>query len=226
MHPAIRLPDSARRLYVVGQLHGALDELQAVDEMVARHLSTREGQKAVVLHAGGSIDKGNRVPELLSCLESRTHVAAASVVYLLGAHEWLMLRAIGADKRAALEWLLSGAEASLDRWGVPTRDWVAMLPEAIPKSHIAFVQALPACAVAGQINFVCSTFTDVRARPFGLFGHPIAAEALAGGRPLTSIGAFSDLMRGTAPEPWTVDDIWTVERVQCAVLERSRTSSG
>lgn len=216
----MRLKEASPRLYVVGQLHGALNDLLLLDEMIARDVARFEAVGAAVLHAGGYIDKGNQVPELLDYLEHRTHVGSARVTYLLGAHEWLMSRAVCGDRRAALQWLLSGAEASLGRWGVPTRDWIKTLPTTIPQNHIDFLRSLPASAVIGQTRFVCSSFVTGSTQPFGLFGQSGAAEALFGDGPICAIGGDSDVMRSVAPHPWMVRDLWTVERVFCTVLDR------
>ena len=115
------------RLYIVGQLHGAPHDLEVLDQMIAQDIAAKPTLNSAVLHAGGYIDKGNEVPELLGALEHRNEIQGTPVIYLLGAHEWLMLRAVGGDQHASLQWLLSGAEASLDRWNVPTENWSANL---------------------------------------------------------------------------------------------------
>jgi len=218
--PEVEIQDGVLRLYVVGPVHGALNALRALDGVISCDVAKHRPGEAAVLHAGGYIDKGDQVPQLLSYLIDRAHLGSARVTYLLGAHEWLMLRALTGDRRAALEWLLSGAEASLDGWGVPARNWVERLPSAIPKSHMAFVNELPACAVIGGTRFACSSFAVGPARPFGLIARPGPIDELFGGEPATAIGSFSDLLRGAAPEPWVVRDVWTADRISCAVLDR------
>lgn len=210
-----------KRLYIVGQLHGALRDLEILDEMIAQEIMATPAKNSAVLHAGGYIDKGNGVPELLGALEHRNEIQEAPVIYLLGAHEWLMLRAMRGDSRASLQWLLSGAEASLDRWNVPTENWGANLATSIPGSQLDFLQRMPTCARIGDARFVCSTFIVEDARPFGLFGQQAEMGMPPSEQPLTAIGYHSDLMiRGAVPPAWSFCMGWTSGRVQCVVVER------
>jgi hypothetical protein len=218
-HAETRIEGSIGRLYVVGQIHGAPDDIGELDERIARDAEPLAGQ-VMVLHAGGYIDKGNQVPELLEYLSRRNNVGVAAVTYLLGAHEWLMLRTLDGDRRAAVEWLLSGAEASLDRWQVPLQDWVSLLASSIPAQQIAFLRGLSATAFDGQTHFFCETFGTGPAQPLGLFGQlgDPGATLTKNGR--TPVGNFSDIMRHSAPAPWTVSAVWTAGRVRCAVVDR------
>jgi serine/threonine protein phosphatase 1 len=170
-----------------------------MDELIADDASTHQGGDAVILHAGGYIDKGNQVPELLNRIERRVHVGSIPVIYLLGAHEWLMLRAVSGNRQAALEWLLSGAEASLDRWRVPVEDWIEHLKTTIPQSQIDFLHALPVSAFDGRRRFFCETFSGGPALPFGLFGRPGGMEALFDQAVATPVGNLSGVMRMDGP---------------------------
>jgi hypothetical protein len=216
------IKDSVARLYIVGPVHGALDDLTTLDRRIARDALARQSDETLVLHAGSYIDKGNHVPELLSILERRLRVETAPVIYLMGAHEWLMLRTLAGDRHAALLWLLSGAESSLDAWQVPVDDWIARLPAAIPGGHLAFLKSLPLSASAGATRFVSATFAKAEARPFGLTGGLGIEWGLLDDGRLTPIGSASELMREVAPPGWQVCDIWSEGALDCVVLDRLR----
>jgi len=216
----VHLPDSVVDLYVVGQLHGAPDALRAIDERIARDSASRDPGAAAVLHAGGYIDKGNQVPELLDRLVRRGDVSGVPVTYLLGAHEWLMSRTLDGDRRAALKWLLSGAEASLDRWRVPTEDWISALTGIVPGNVSAFLRGLPVCAWTGRQAFACGTFADGPARPFGLLTDLAMPHGLVAGR-FTPIDNFTSIARHETAVPWAVRDRWAVNGIVCEALVRN-----
>jgi hypothetical protein len=209
-----------QRLYMVGQIHGALDDLKRLDDRITRDLVGLQQGEASLLHAGGYIDKGNQVPELLDYLAARPALGVASMIYLLGAHECLMLRAIEGDQRAALEWLLSGAEASLDRWGVSIKNWQANLEKVILRSHVDFLRALPIYASDGRTRFFCETFANGPARPFGLASETASLDALEERPFCLSIGNFSRFMHGGAPDHWLLREMFAAGGIRCAVFER------
>lgn len=213
----VQLGDDVQRLYVVGHLHGAPERLAGLDDWIAADAEDLPQGAAVVLHAGGYIDKGNHVPELLDQLALRTQIGGVAVTYLMGAHEWLLLRALDGDRRAGLLWLLSGAEASLERWGAPTSsDWQERLASTIPADHLAFLRRLSMSALHGQVRFACRSLIEADARPFGLFGQALGLEdQLCAGQATLAPCPISQ----TPPAPWGLRNVWGKGRTPCIVLQ-------
>jgi hypothetical protein len=217
----IRLGRQVVRLYAIGQVHSDVAPLRAIDARISADLASMpDGGSTAIIQAGGLIDKGIAVAETLHYIGSRDSMGGARVTYMMGAHEELMLRAIGGDSRAALFWLLSGSEGSLSHWGVPTKDWVAGLRQHVPEAARQFLGALPGSVAIGSTRFVCSTFTEMGALPFGLFGRPAEPAAIFGPGPVVPVGRGSELMAGKAPDGWHCREIWTEGALSCAVLER------
>lgn len=221
--PEMNAGQTATRIYAIGQVHCDLRSLDAIDARIRRDQEELPAPgSCVVLQAGGLIDKGVGLPALMERLHSRTQVGEASVTYLAGAHEELFARTIKGDRRAALLWLLSGAEGSLARWNVPTTDWVTALPMVTPKADRDFLLALPSLARIGETRFVCSTYVIPAAMPFGLFGTPTDTEGMLKPPKVVPIGRGSELMRRSMPpEGWTCRAMWSENRLACAVLERT-----
>lgn len=207
------------RLYLIGQLHGAPEALDELDKRIIDDLASGDGSAAAVIHAGDYIDKGPRVPELLDRLCRRTRVGSAPAVYLAGAHEWMLRRAVCGDGRAAVQWLLSGAEASLSQWRVPTDNWVSRLPAALPRDQLDFLKVLPFSARLDGVRFVSSSFHVAESRPFGLLRANLGIVDFPDSPSPTAIGRCSEVLRGRAPAPWLVREVWRSGKVACAVLE-------
>lgn len=219
----VNLSSSLDRLYAIGQVHSDVESLKTLDLRIARDAAGCSNMTTAIVQAGGLLDKGTTLPALLAYVRSRNCVGNVPVTYLKGAHEVLMGRALLGDRQAAIAWLLSGAEGSLNAWGIPTSNWVALLPQTVPRSDREFLSSLAGVACVGSMRLVCSTFTENSARPFGLIDTPMDLEALFGPEPVTPIGRFSALTSGAAPEGWRIADFWSVERVNCVVLQRSLT---
>lgn len=217
----VRLKSGLSRIYAFSQVHCDLSDLKVIDGKIAEDSKEYPSEELAVIHAGGLIDKGTSLPNLMQYLRNRPELGVSSITYLKGAHEDLFVKSLKGDSRAAFHWLLSGAEGSLDRWGVPTQDWVAALSRVIPPEDIAFLTGLPGSVTFDRTTFVCSTFTSAQARPFGLFGSPIDTKALFGDGPVDPIGRHSLLMRGQAPDGWRIADTWISGRLSCAVLKRN-----
>src|SRR5262249_38654310 len=101
MHP--RTPTNVRKsmkpLYVIGDIHGRLDLLERMIELINRDISVGDGE-ALVVTLGDYIDRGPNSREVLDCLLRNPF--AGKYVALKGNHEALLQTfldnpAIGAD---------------------------------------------------------------------------------------------------------------------------------
>jgi serine/threonine protein phosphatase 1 len=151
--PATLPPD--QRVYAVGDIHGCLDRLVALHEMIAEDIMERPVGRTTLLHLGDYVDRGTDSAQVIEWLLNRPPVPVDEVVNLLGNHEFMMLAAVaGADPEAASLWLMNGGADSLMSWSiarsVPPVEWAAR----IPLQHLVFLRDLPVNRHIGPYLFV------------------------------------------------------------------------
>lgn len=148
-----RLPDG-HRVYAIGDVHGSLEQLQALHAIITEDLRARAVRSAVVVHLGDYIDHGPDSAGVLALLLRGTDIPAARIVALLGEHERMLLDALDGDRAAATDWLWSGGKVTLASWGLdpdlPREQW----RNAVPAEHVAFLRGLALRHREGEYLFV------------------------------------------------------------------------
>jgi serine/threonine protein phosphatase 1 len=144
-----------QRIYAIGDVHGCLDRLVTLHEMIAQDLAERPIAHTTLVHLGDYIDRGSDSAQVIDWLINRPPVAADSFINLMGNHEEMMLAAIiGASQDAPSHWLSNGGAESLLSWGIPRttppKEWASRLP--IP--HLLFLRDLPIRFQVGPYFFV------------------------------------------------------------------------
>lgn len=139
--PAALPPDE--RVYAIGDVHGCLDRLVTLHEMIAQDLAERPTGHATLIHLGDYIDRGADSAQVIDWLINGPPVPAGRFVNLMGNHEQMMLAAVaGADREAPSHWLSNGGAESLLSWGLPRVatpfEWAAR----IPRQHLLFIRDL------------------------------------------------------------------------------------
>jgi serine/threonine protein phosphatase 1 len=130
--PAPASLPSGQRVYAIGDVHGCLDRLRALHELIADDLVGRPADEAVLVHLGDYVDRG---PD------------SAGVVALLAA--------IATGETEATElWLANGGADSLLSWGVPRSAQPKEWPSYLPKPHLVFLRDLAVHHAAGGYLFV------------------------------------------------------------------------
>jgi len=149
-----RLPPG-HRVYAIGDVHGCLERLASLHEMIADDLLARPVEHAELIHLGDYVDRGPESAQVVEWLLAGPPVPAQRTINLMGNHEQMMLSAVasGADD-AAQHWLTNGGADSLHSWGVPRnvrhQDWAGFLP----KPHLIFLRDLAVHHQAGGYLFV------------------------------------------------------------------------
>ncbi len=142
-----------RRAYVIGDIHGSRDSLEALHTLIREDLAKRPFPAAVAIHLGDYIDQGPHSAGVIEML-SGNPLPGAAIVNLLGDHERMLLDALDGDRAAATDWLWAGGRAALASWGVdpdlPRDEWSAALPPA----HIAWLRNLTLSHREGDYLFV------------------------------------------------------------------------
>ena len=143
------------RIYAIGDIHGCLDRLVAMHELIAEDIGARPAEHTTLVHLGDYVDRGTDSAQVIDWLIDRPPVPADSFVNLMGNHEYMMLSAVvGTDKEAPGHWLMNGGAESLLSWGisraVPPAEWAAR----IPLRHLIFLRDLEVRYHTGPYYFV------------------------------------------------------------------------
>ena len=146
---------AGERVYAVGDVHGCLDRLVALHEMIAEDITARPAQRTTLIHLGDYVDRGADSAQVIDWLINQPPVPADEIVNLMGNHEHMMLSAVAvADKDAPGLWLMNGGADSLLSWGinrsVPPAEWAAL----IPRPHLIFLRDLQINRRIGPYMFV------------------------------------------------------------------------
>lgn len=144
-----------QRVYAVGDVHGCLERLVALHELIAEDLAARPVAEATLIHLGDYVDRGPESAQVIEWLIAGPPVPASRVVNLMGNHEHLMLNALASGEAEAAEvWLANGGADSLMSWGVQRslaqREWAGR----IPREHLLFLRDLATHVQIGPYLFV------------------------------------------------------------------------
>lgn len=154
------------RAYAVGDVHGRLDLLLAMEEMIRADLrESGRGLDSIVIHLGDFVDRGFDSRKVLDHLGKGPAVGPQQVL-LLGNHDlWLREFANGGDAFAdqAASWIRFGGDATLLSYGVkldlrqpePERFAEAQLrlQQRFPAAHAAFLDELELAFSLGDYFF-------------------------------------------------------------------------
>jgi serine/threonine protein phosphatase 1 len=151
----IRLTEAERPplLYAIGDVHGCLDALLALEAQIVADAQGVTGEKWLV-YLGDYIDRGPRSAQVIDHLMTPPQPAFRRIC-LRGNHEAMMLAALD-DPLALEDWLALGGDATLLSYGVSARQIEALsrggratsrlnlIRAHIPEEHIAFLKNLVA----------------------------------------------------------------------------------
>lgn len=138
-------------VYAVGDIHGCLDQLLALEALVADDARSRGGDSFLVL-LGDYVDRGPRSAQVIDHLLAAPPPGFARIC-LRGNHEDMMLRAVAGGIGIA-DWLSFGGEETMQSYGVaashaaglsgkPRRAQQQALQAYVPAEHLAFLDSLP-----------------------------------------------------------------------------------
>jgi len=153
-------PDAAARCYVIGDIHGRLDLLDSMIELIARDVEHGEADHYLTVTLGDYVDRGLNSSGVLDRLASNPF--PTPYVALKGNHE-LMLEQFLEDPSTAEDWLRLGGLETLHSYGIPV-DRVKigmgfdrageMLHASIPRKHLDFLSSLKVSLHLGKF-FLC-----------------------------------------------------------------------
>jgi serine/threonine protein phosphatase 1 len=155
-----KVPEGSR-IYAVGDIHGCVDLLRKLQAMILNDAAAYDGERKVVIYLGDYIDRGvdsravidRLIDEPLSGFES---------IFLKGNHEETLLRFLD-DPQIASSWMAYGGDAALYSYGIRPPDCTKpdelliaqrSFAEALPVSHLRFLQAARVLHIEGDYAFV------------------------------------------------------------------------
>ncbi|RKE83889.1 metallophosphoesterase family protein [Rhizobium sp. AG855] len=154
-------PGTYSTIYAVGDVHGCLEPLLALEETIRDDASLREGRKLIVM-LGDYVDRGPQSAAVLYHLNA-TPPAGFDRICLRGNHDDAFLDYLEGDP--AGDWFLDhGAENTLRSYGVDLEAHGAFTASnfalrqsvraAVPPAHVEFLQSMPVLVTVGPEVFV------------------------------------------------------------------------
>ncbi|MDR3539275.1 MAG: metallophosphoesterase family protein [Acetobacteraceae bacterium] len=144
-----------QRAYAIGDIHGCLERLVAIHELIAEDMVARPTDMATLIHLGDYVDRGPESAQVVDWLLGGPPVPASAIVNLMGNHEHLMLSAIASGEAEAAEiWMSNGGADSLLSWGVPRAAAQGEWAGRIPVPHLLFLRDLATHVQIGPYLFV------------------------------------------------------------------------
>jgi serine/threonine protein phosphatase 1 len=156
---------AGRRLYCIGDIHGRLDLLEELHDMIRADAEGFDGSRGVV-YLGDFIDRGAQSRQVLDLLVEQP-LEGFDAVHLLGNHEQAMLDFL-AYPRSAASWLGFGGQETLLSYGVGLgrlRLWQQVealrdeLEATLPRSHL---ELLAECRLLHTEGSYCFAHAGIR----------------------------------------------------------------
>jgi serine/threonine protein phosphatase 1 len=158
----LRLDMLDAAVYAVGDVHGCLDQLLALERKIIADAHGLPESRKLIIMLGDYVDRGPASAQVLEHLLEPPPDRFERIC-LAGNHETAMLDFF--DGRIALsDWMRMGAHATLVSYGIdPSRLAMidgfggrieSMLRDAIPAAHISFLRSLPVLVEASKFLFV------------------------------------------------------------------------
>jgi serine/threonine protein phosphatase 1 len=152
------------RVYAIGDVHGRLDLLRRLLELIRDDAAQGKSARKVVVYLGDYIDRGPESKGVIDLLLSRPmRNAGFEEIRLMGNHEDILLQFL-ADVRCGPHWFAYGGMATLESYGVRPPGLMAAeedlvraqrdLQGKIPPAHLEFLRRMPLRHEEGGYLFV------------------------------------------------------------------------
>ncbi|MEP1442857.1 MAG: metallophosphoesterase family protein [Hyphomicrobiales bacterium] len=165
--PTISLNDARTpndmRIYAIGDSHGCLDELKALDQMISDDLKAQPVKNHTIIFLGDYVDRG---PDSAGCFQYLLERRAAdpNVVCLKGNHEEKMVEFLANPIKLANSFLTYGGDTLAASYGIEApslsvdddvmRKFCEALQAAVPSHHLDFIDSLLSHVILGDYMFV------------------------------------------------------------------------
>lgn len=136
------------RAYVVGDVHGRLDLLDALLEKIEADFARRPVRRASLIFVGDLIDRGAQSAQVLERLRTYRHPTIRPL-FILGNHEEVLLRILAGDSGLIQKWCMFGGRECVASYGADAADFDRLDEQAaleqvralVPKEHVEFLES-------------------------------------------------------------------------------------
>ena len=153
------------RVYAVGDIHGRLDLLNLILELLVEDLERRPVERPpVIVFLGDYIDRGPESRGVIDRLLALQVDPRFEVVTLRGNHEQFLLDFLDDRATSGGAWMSYGGLSTLDSYGIAppalrtdAEAWTSTaeaLRQAVPAAHLAFLEATTFTYLCGDYLFV------------------------------------------------------------------------
>lgn len=147
------------RAYVVGDVHGRLDLLDAL--LAKIESDSAKHDKVLLVFVGDLVDRGPSSAQVIERLRTYERDGVRPI-FILGNHEEVMLRILDGDASLIRSWLRFGGMQTLESYGVdpaglaelPDTRAIAAIRKAIPAEHAEFLKSFVDSCRFGDYLFV------------------------------------------------------------------------
>jgi serine/threonine protein phosphatase 1 len=144
-----------QRIYAIGDVHGCIDQLQALHQAIAEDLAMRPVDQALLVHVGDFVDRGPDSAAVVRLLASGPPLPHVPTINLMGNHEFMMLDAMASTADAAIAlWLSNGGADTLHSWGIARQTRPADWAGHVPANELLFLRDLVLMHQEGPYLFV------------------------------------------------------------------------
>ena len=153
---------AGRRVYAIGDVHGRVDLLAKIHELIRRDMAAAgDGKTAVVVHLGDYVDRGPQSREVIDLLLGPPPPGVERI-FLKGNHEALLLDFLIRPEDGR-NWLHIGGNATLASYGVPMSAYAGddmliragrLFADNLPPAHADFLRGLKLMHLEGDYLFV------------------------------------------------------------------------
>lgn len=137
-----------RRAYIVGDVHGRDDLLDALLARIEADLDSPVSRKALLIFVGDLIDRGPGSAQVIERLRTYRH-PHIETVFLLGNHEEVLLRVLAGERGILDSWRNFGGTECMASYGIDPDvfaemeegEAIALVRATVPSSHAEFLAA-------------------------------------------------------------------------------------
>lgn len=152
---------AGERIYAIGDIHGRLDLLEQMFELVDADDAARGAADTRLIFLGDLIDRG---PNSAQVVQRLMEIGAENpgIRFLQGNHEEVFLKAMAGDPKALPFFVKIGGKPTVLSYGVSeaeyrTSDYPALLDllhERVPQAHVDFLSSFEDMIIVGDYAFV------------------------------------------------------------------------
>lgn len=160
----------ATAVYAIGDIHGRLDLLNAMDAAVLTDIEKNQPLRPVICYLGDYIDRGPHSAQVIDrlCQKSADDIPR---IYLKGNHEDRIIEFLEDPVANGFSWLKFGGREALESYGLSVSESLERtdlhqlrdrLSKLLPEHHLRFLRELRLAFVWGKFLFVHAGLNPAR----------------------------------------------------------------